>query len=47
MECLEHAVELGVRATPAIAVSGKLLSTVRWETKALRALFNSQCKKDA
>jgi len=46
IEHLERAVELGVTATPAIAVSGKLLPTVRWEKKALRALFNSQLKKE-
>ncbi len=46
IEHLERAVELGVTATPAIAVSGKLLLTVRWEKKALRALFNSQFEKE-
>jgi len=46
IEHLEHAVELGVKATPAIAVSGKLLPSVRWEKKALRALFNSQFEKE-
>lgn len=46
IEYLERAVELGVKATPAIAVSGKLLSTVRWEKKALHALFSSHFEKE-
>ena len=46
IEHLERAVELGVKATPAIAVSGKLLPMIRWEKKALRTLLNSQIKKE-
>lgn len=46
IEHLERAVDLGVKATPALAISGKLMPAVRWEKQTLRVLLNSQMQKE-
>ena len=40
LEDLERAVELGVKATPALAVSGRLIAVARWNKQAVRALLD-------
>jgi len=39
LENLERAVELGVTATPALAISGRLVAMGRWREARLRALI--------
>lgn len=46
VEHLDRAVELGVRATPSLAISGRLRSAIDWDRAALRTLLDDQLKQE-